>query len=152
MASSYTLIAVGRIGSGPEAQLCDAYAKRLRSSCTIIEIDDRKAPAHGRKAWEAERIWAACPKDGVLIALDEHGRHFSSREFASWLGERSDNGETLTFIIGGPDGLDDSILEKARLKLAFGAMTWPHKLVRTMVLEQLYRAGTILTGHPYHRD
>jgi 23S rRNA (pseudouridine1915-N3)-methyltransferase len=58
----------------------------------------------------------------------------------------------LAFIIGGPDGLDDGVLSKVKLKMAFGAMTWPHKLVRAMILEQLYRAGTILTGHPYHRD
>jgi len=152
MSARMKCIAVGRIGSGHEAALCDQYKARLQWPLDIIEIDDRKAPAKGRKAWEAELILKHCPPGALLIALDEHGRTMNSRDFANWMGTQRDKGENLIFIIGGPDGLDGQILKRARLKLAFGAMTWPHKLVRALVLEQIYRASTILTGHPYHRD
>lgn len=146
------LIAVGRLGSGAEADLCAQYHTRLGNSLDIIEIDDRKAPARDRKAWEAERILKHCPPSCQLIALDEHGKTMTSRKFATWMGQQKDEGADIAFIIGGPDGLDEKILNRARLKLAFGAMTWPHKLVRVLVMEQIYRASTILTGHPYHRD
>ena len=146
------IIAVGRMGSGPEVDLCGQYSARIKNTLEIVEIDDRKAPAKGRKAWEAERIKAHIPPNGIIVALDEQGRTMDSRAFASWTDGKWSYGETLVFVIGGPDGLDPEILAKAHIKLAFGAMTWPHKLVRVLLLEQLYRAETILTGHPYHRD
>lgn len=143
---------MGRLGSGAERDLCRQYSSRIQNSLDIVEIDDRKAPSKGRKTWEAERIQAHLLPQGHIVTLDEHGRALDSRAFASWANERWSYGEALTFIIGGPDGLDQKILGKAHLNLAFGAMTWPHKLVRVLLLEQLYRAETILTGHPYHRD
>jgi 23S rRNA (pseudouridine1915-N3)-methyltransferase len=87
-----------------------------------------------------------------LLVLDERGRHVSSAAFAQMLAEARDAGsEALTLLIGGPDGIDEALRERASLVVAFGAMTWPHQLVRVLLAEQLYRAATILSGHPYHR-
>lgn len=101
---------------------------------------------------EADALLAALPAEGRIIALDEHGRDLGSAEMAALLGRWRDQGERLvTFVIGGADGLDQAVLARAELRLAFGRATWPHMLVRAMLAEQIYRAGTILSGHPYHR-
>jgi 23S rRNA (pseudouridine1915-N3)-methyltransferase len=97
-------------------------------------------------------VLAALPT-ALLVALDEGGKGLASRAFADRIAAWRDAGDAnVAFVIGGADGLGAAILEKARIRLAFGAMTWPHQLVRVMLAEQLYRAVTILSGHPYHRD
>ena len=110
----------------------------------------------GRKAGqasEAEAILAAVPEGAFLIACDEHGRTHPSRAFAGHIAALRDRGERrVAFIIGGADGLHDSVLAAAKETLAFGAQTWPHALARAMLAEQVYRAVTILGGSPYHRD
>ena len=99
-----------------------------------------------------QAILAALPREGRIVALDEHGRDLTSADLAALLGRWRDEGLRLvTFVIGGADGLDAAVLARADLRLAFGRATWPHMLVRPMLAEQLYRAGTILSGHPYHR-
>ncbi|MFZ5610126.1 MAG: 23S rRNA (pseudouridine(1915)-N(3))-methyltransferase RlmH [Pseudomonadota bacterium] len=152
MASPITVIAVGRLGRGPEAELCASYAKRIAWPMDIIEIDDRKAPAAKRKVWEAAQILNACPRDAHIILLDERGRAVTSPQLARLIGAKREAGEALAFIIGGADGVDEAVRVRAGEAIAFGGMTWPHKLARAMLMEQLYRAGTILTGHPYHRS
>ena len=88
-----------------------------------------------------------------MVALDERGRDLTSRDLASTFGRWRDDARTrLAFLIGGPDGHGDAVRARADLLLSFGRMTWPHRLVRVMLAEQLYRAATILAGHPYHRD
>ncbi len=95
---------------------------------------------------------ATFPAGAFLVALDEKGKAMDSKAFADFVAGRRDAGtHNLVFAIGGPDGHGDSLLDKAALRLAFGAMTWPHQLVRVMLAEQIYRAVTILSGHPYHR-
>ena len=120
----------------------------------IVELEEkRRLPAPELKAREGELILAALPAGARLAALDEDGKQWSSREFAGRLAAWRDAGSpTLAFAIGGADGLDRAVIERADAVMSLGAMTWPHLLVRGMLLEQLYRAQQILAGHPYHRD
>lgn len=155
-----TVIAVGRLKAGAERDLATRYVDRVNAagariglSVAIRELPESKAgrPAD-RSRDEALAIAAILPEGAPLIVLDETGDGLSSEAFAKKLARWRDDGEgELAFVIGGADGLDEMILRQARLRLAFGAMTWPHQLVRAMLAEQLYRAVTILTGHPYHR-
>ena len=110
-------------------------------------------PQEKRKIREFEKLLAAVPEGAVLVTLDEKGKALSSREFALKLGAWRDDGiADLALLVGGADGLDKSIREKAALVLSLGLMTWPHLLVHGMLAKQLYRAQSILTGHPYHRE
>ena len=120
----------------------------------IIECEERrKLPPPERVAREALLILGALPAGARLVALDEGGAVWSSREFAEHLRRWRDQGVAeLVFAIGGADGLARTVLDRADNVLALGPMTWPHFLVRGMLLEQLYRAQQILAGHPYHRD
>lgn len=150
-----SIIAVGRMQRGPELDLVDQYLKRLPWKASITEIDIKKQAANAdeRKAREAERILAAVPDGAALVALDEHGKALKSRAFAGKLDDWAATGiSNIAFVIGGADGLHDSVLGKADLKLAFGTLTWPHMMVRAMLAEQIYRAWSINSGHPYHRD
>lgn len=128
--------------------------KRLLPPPAIVELEEkRKLPPAQLKAREAELILAALPAGARLVALDERGQTWSSRELAERLAAWRDNGAAaLAFAIGGADGLAAAVTERADAVLSLGAMTWPHLLVRSLLLEQLYRAQQILAGHPYHRD
>ena len=145
---------VGRIKAGALADLQSEYLKRLSGPVAIKEVEERRAlPPAERKAREAERLLAALPEDAVLVALDEHGTTLTSAGFADRLQRwRLDGVKTLAFVIGGADGLAQPLVQRARLTLSLGAMTWPHLLARILLLEQLYRAQQILAGHPYHRE
>lgn len=106
----------------------------------LTEVDDRK-------------LEAAIAGMTNVICLDERGQTMSSRAFASWLASQRDQSQSsLTFVIGGADGISQASRDAAHLRIAFGPQTWPHLLVRAMLAEQIFRAMTILTGHPYHRD
>ena len=120
----------------------------------IVELEEKRPlPPPALKAREAELILGALPAGARLVALDEHGAAWSSRDFADRLAAWRDGGAAaLAFAIGGADGLGKAVLDRADAVLSLGAMTWPHFLVRGMLLEQLYRAQQILAGHPYHRD
>jgi 23S rRNA (pseudouridine1915-N3)-methyltransferase len=128
--------------------------KRIVPPLAIVELDEkRKLPPAQLKAREAELILAAVPTGARLVALDEKGAAWSSRELAERLARWRDQGvATLAIAIGGADGLGQAVIERADAMLSLGAMTWPHLLVRCLLLEQLYRAQQILAGHPYHRD
>ena len=148
-----TIIAVGRLKAGPLKELCDEFRRRIPLPLEIREVEERR-PVSGdeRKAREGELIFKELPKGALAIALDERGKAYDSAGFAQQLAAwRERSGDNLAFIVGGADGLAPAVLEKAAARLAFGTMTWPHMLARAMLLEQLYRAHTILTGHPYHR-
>lgn len=119
----------------------------------IVELDLRRRPAALVKEREAELILGALPTEVPLVSLDERGARWSSTELADRLGQWRDRGlAELAFAIGGADGLGSAVLEHAHQILSLGPMTWPHLLVRGMLLEQLYRAQQILAGHPYHRE
>lgn len=148
-----TLIAVGRARRGPEQELFNLYLKRLRPALDLIEVEEKRPLAGDElKAREAELIAEKIPGGSFLIALDERGKALASRKFAERLGDLRDTGRDVAFIIGGADGLQDELRHRADLLLGFGPQTWPHMLVRAMLAEQLYRAQSILAGHPYHRD
>lgn len=152
--------AVGRLKDA-ERELCERYAKRLDAAgrglglgpLSISEIgESRAAEATARKADEAVRLLKAASATEVRVALDEGGRALSSKALAQWIAQTRDGGcKALAFLIGGPDGHGPTALEGAALKLSLGPLTLPHGLARAVLIEQLYRAATILSGHPYHR-
>ena len=147
------VIAVGKVRAGPERDIFDAYRKRLPWPVETREVEARRqAGTDERRRDEAQLLLKAVPAGAHIIALDERGTALSSREFARRIGRWRDDGvPALAFLIGGADGLDEDVRRAAALLLAFGPMTWPHQLVRAMLAEQLYRASSILAGHPYHR-
>ncbi|MDV7144629.1 23S rRNA (pseudouridine(1915)-N(3))-methyltransferase RlmH [Tropicimonas sp. TH_r6] len=151
------IVAVGRLRSGPEADLIGDYRRRAErtgrplgiSSVSVIEIDERKG---GSKSGEAALLEKALPKGATVVALDERGKLLSSPDFANRIaGWRDTGSQDLAFLIGGADGLDQDLVARADFKLSFGKMVWPHMLVRVMLSEQVYRAVSILAGAPYHR-
>jgi 23S rRNA (pseudouridine1915-N3)-methyltransferase len=153
-----TLVAVGRAKAGPGRDLFDLYAKRLvRGSLgplTLKEVEAKGAwpPAELRRR-EAELLLAAVPAGAPLVALDERGQALTSADFAGRLGRWRDAGTAeLVFLIGGADGLDPRVRDQAEAVLSLGPATWPHLLVRALLAEQLFRAASILGGHPYHRE
>jgi 23S rRNA (pseudouridine1915-N3)-methyltransferase len=156
------IVAIGRMKQGPERELCARYLDRALaagrtlglSSFAVGEIaESRAGSAAARKTEEAKAIAAMLPDSGITVALDEHGKAMGSEDFAHRIARWRDDGKpALSFVIGGADGLDPAFVRTADVTLSFSPLTWPHQLVRIMLAEQLYRATTILSGHPYHRE
>ncbi len=130
------------------------YSGRIVPPVAIVELEEKRPlPAPLLKAREAELILAALPAGARLVALDQRGVAWSSREFADRLAAWRDGGVgAVAFAVGGAEGLGDAVIARTDTVLSLGAMTWPHLLARNMLLEQLYRAQQILAGHPYHRE
>jgi 23S rRNA (pseudouridine1915-N3)-methyltransferase len=155
------VVAVGRLKQGPERELVERYRKRAAAAgrgaglqaFDVVEIrESRAGDAARRMLEEAIAIANVIPERARTVILDERGENFSSASLAGQLqGWRAQGSAAAAFIVGGPDGLAPAFREKAALAIAFGAATWPHQLARIMLLEQLYRAMTMLAGHPYHR-
>ena len=170
------VVSIGRLKQGPEQELAERYRERFEDigrklgfrGLAVHEIPESRARDTAiRMSEEAAAIAAAVPEKSVLVALDdrgllaqaerlvaldEHGKSIDSAAFARQLGQWRDEGIANTiFAIGGADGLSPDLQRKAKLRIAFGSATWPHQMVRVMLLEQIYRAATILAGHPYHR-
>jgi 23S rRNA (pseudouridine1915-N3)-methyltransferase len=159
------LIAVGRLKAGPERELAQRYHERAAAIGrtlglvvpAVVDLGESRSPdASARKAEEAAAILARIDTgrtaDAAVIAFDERGEALTSEAFAGRLAGWRDGGTSgMALVIGGPDGLDPAVRQRADLILSFGAMTLPHQIVRVLVLEQLYRAMTIMAGHPYHR-
>ncbi|OUI97125.1 50S rRNA methyltransferase [Acetobacter indonesiensis] len=146
------LVAVGRMKDKAELALVDRYLKRLRPRLEIVELADGRGNPDEIKRREAQAILAACPQQAFLIVLDEAGQTLTSLAFSAAIADWSALGRPVCFVIGGAEGLDASIIERADAKLSFGTLTWPHMLVRIMLSEQIYRAQAIAAGHPYHRS
>lgn len=152
------IAAVGRMAArSPEAALVEDYLTRFAQTgralglgpATVAEVEDRRG---GGKSAEAALLSRQVPDGAAIIALDERGRTLSSPDLAAALARFRDQGRPeAVCLIGGADGLDPALRDRADLVLSFGAMVWPHMLVRVMLAEQLYRAATILAGGPYHR-
>lgn len=140
-----TILAIGRNRDADLGRLIQGYAGRCPWAVRIEELVPRKGES------EAARLSRALPEGAAIIALDERGELATSETLAARIGEWRDTGRDLAFLIGGADGLDEAIRAKADWRLALGRLTWPHLLVRLLLAEQLYRASTILAGHPYHR-
>ena len=154
------VVAVGRLKAGPERELCGRYLDRAAKAGRHIGLtgfavtelaESHAARAADRRCAEAVAIRAALGPMGRLVCLDETGETMTSEAFAAFLRRSADEARPrLAFAIGGPDGLDPGLVAAASA-LSFGRMTWPHQLARILLAEQLYRAATILSGHPYHR-
>src|SRR3989440_10896073 len=155
------IAAVGRLKRGPEQDLSERYRERavksgrgigLRS-LDVIEIAESRAREVPRRMLEESIALAnVLPRDAATVLLDPRGETLDSNSFVKRLRGWNDGGRDAAFVIGGPDGLAPTLSESADLHLAFGALTWPHQLVRIMLLEQIYRSATILAGHPYHQE
>ena len=153
--------AIGRLKQDSETELSERYRKRVAQTgrqlglrdIEIIEIRESRATDAGKRMLEESIALAnVIPQDAAVVLLDSLGENLDSIGFATQLAKWRANGRpAIVFLIGGADGLAASLREKAELRLSFGAATWPHQLVRVMLLEQLYRSMTILAGHPYHR-
>jgi 23S rRNA (pseudouridine1915-N3)-methyltransferase len=153
--------AVGRLKRGPESELAERYRERavksgrgigLRS-VEIVEIAESRArDAQRRMLEESIALANVIPDGAATVLLDPRGEALDSNAFTKRLRGWNDGGRDVAFVIGGADGLAPTLADRADLLLAFGALTWPHQLVRILLLEQIYRATTILSGHPYHRE
>ena len=155
------ILAVGRLKQGPERELAEDYRKSAAKlargiglrEIEIVEIRESRArDAERRRTEESIAIANVIPERAFVVILDQRGENLDSARLAGQLREwRAQERPAVAFVIGGADGLSANLSERAGLSLAFGTATWPHQLVRIMLLEQLYRAATILAGHPYHR-
>ncbi len=148
-----TIAAIGRAGRGPERNLYEHYAGRIRWPLTLRELEEKKKlPVPQLIEREGQLLLAAVPAEALVVALDRRGKALDSASFARQLQRwRDDSVSDVAFLIGGADGHGEALLKRARLVLSFGAMTWPHLLARAMLAEQIYRAQQLLAGHPYHR-
>ncbi len=154
--------AVGRLKAGAERELAERYRERAAKTgralgmrdIEVIEVKDSRAREPERRILEESIALASVIPDGAAtVTLDSRGDSVSSESFAGRLRAWNDAGRaSVFFAIGGADGLGEVLRQRADLSLAFGTATWPHQLVRIMLLEQIYRAFTILSGHPYHRE
>lgn len=148
-----TLLCVGALKAGLEQDLLEQYRTRLSWPFDMREVICRKGGLPEQiKSWEGDLLLQAIESDTVVIGLDERGTSLTSLEFAKILENYRNEGlKSLTFVIGGADGFNDPVRKRCHRLISFGRMTWPHLLVRGMLVEQLYRAQQILIGHPYHR-
>jgi len=155
------LIAIGRLKSGPEHALCLDYVSRAQKlgrqlgfgDIQLTEVEARLAPNADPKPLEAQKLLEALDPASYVMICDERGQNLTSRAFSQTLAALRDRGtKRLDLLIGGADGLDESVKLRAQSTIAFGVQTWPHALVRVMLSEQIYRAMTLMSGHPYHRD
>ncbi|MEP9365809.1 23S rRNA (pseudouridine(1915)-N(3))-methyltransferase RlmH [Xanthobacter sp. VNH20] len=155
------LVCIGRLKAGAERDLVTRYVERARASGRVLGLtgfetlefpESAARRAEDRMSEEGATLLAAIPPGAVVVALDPRGRALSSEDFSARIqAERDTGASAFCLVIGGADGLADPVRDRAKLMLAFGAATFPHQLVRVMLAEQLYRATTILSGHPYHR-
>jgi 23S rRNA (pseudouridine1915-N3)-methyltransferase len=143
----YIIVAVSEMRAGVEKDVFDQYSKRLTRSMSVVELKQRNCPEI-----EAKEIEKHINTDDWVCVLDERGFSLSSRELSERISAAEQSYKRLVFIIGGADGLTEAIRKRANLCLSFGKLTWPHLLVRGMLVEQLYRCQQIATNHPYHRD
>lgn len=141
------LIVVGKMKHDPLMDVFEDYRKRMQWKVSVTELEGKN------QADEISKIEEKLDSRAALIILDERGQNIGSRDFAARIDVFQTKGiSTIQCVIGGADGLSDDIRKKAALMLSFGKLTWPHKLARVMLIEQIYRAQQILAGHPYHRD
>lgn len=151
------IAAVGRLRQGAEAALVTDYLDRFAKAgralglppVTLVEVEDKRG---GGMAVERGLLARAIPDGAVLVILDERGQMLTSPEFAQRIGGWRDQARDICFVIGGADGVDPALRQRADLAISFGRMVWPHMLARVMLTEQLYRSATILAGGPYHRE
>lgn len=153
--------AIGRLKKSDELNLCNKFELRIKNAGAQLGFskfqhidfeEDKSQQVQIRKNKEAEKLLSAIPKGALIVALDEHGKQFTSPEFSQKIANfRDDGAPAIAFLLGGPDGHGQAVLNQADLKLSLSKMTWPHQIARALLFEQIYRAITIMSGHPYHR-
>jgi 23S rRNA (pseudouridine1915-N3)-methyltransferase len=147
------LIVVGKVKKGAWRDLIDDYKTRIKWPVNLIEIESKYTDGKAQQEQENRFILDKLDEKSFVIVLDERGDGLRSLDFAQTLQKIRDTGESkLTFLIGGAEGFTDEVRNKANILISFGQQTWPHVMVRVMLLEQIYRAQQILAGHPYHRE
>lgn len=151
-----SIISIGKFENSPHRTVFETYLKRLKWKIELKEFDLKNSQnfsVEKIKKCEGELIIKALHPFSKLIALDEKGKQFKSRDFAKLISDFAVSGDSdLTFAIGGANGLSEEVLKKSSLKISLGSMTFPHLMVRSILVEQIYRASTIISGHPYHRE
>jgi 23S rRNA (pseudouridine1915-N3)-methyltransferase len=152
MPARLSVIAVGRApAASPEAALFARYAARLRPPLRLVELADAKGSAPEIRRREGAAILAAIPEGALVVALDLGGVAEGTDAFARRLGRWREAGRDVAFAIGGAEGLDRAVLDRAGHVMSLGPLTWPHLLARALLAEALFRADSMLRGHPYHR-
>lgn len=148
-----TVISIGKERSGLFAPGVAEYAKRLShvARLELVELPESKHSQAKAKADEAQAVLGRLKPTDVVVALDERGKALSSVQLAEWIGRHQAHAPQLVFVIGGDEGLDETVRQRAQLTLSLSAMTLPHRLARLVLMEQLYRAFSILRGEPYHK-
>lgn len=145
------LIAVGKLPRGPESELFARYVARLRLRLMLTEVAEARGAAAEARRREGAALLAAVPANAFVVALDLGGKETDSEGFAGLVERWLVLGRPVCFLVGGAEGLDKAVLARADHVLSLGPLTWPHLLVRVMLVEQLFRARSITAGHPYHR-
>lgn len=144
------LLAIGKCRDKAVLSLCDTYTQRLKPIWPVTVHELPQAPTAEQ---ESAALLARIPADACVIVLDERGKSFSTRDFAQWLQKKQDSGtRKIAILIGGADGHIEDVRKRADLVLSLSGFTFPHMMVRPLILEQMYRAATVISGHPYHRD
>ena len=149
------IIAISKIkAKSPELDIINEYSKRLKgSSLKIIELEVKNfSNSDDKKQKEAELMQKHISNGDYIVCMDEHGDNLTSVEFSNVIKKRQGQGGDIVFIIGGAFGIHESLLNKANKKIAFGKCTYPHKLLRAMLVEQIYRGFSIINNHPYHKE
>ncbi|MEE8657593.1 Ribosomal RNA large subunit methyltransferase H [Acetobacteraceae bacterium EV16G] len=145
------IAAIGKMRQGPERELVTRYRTRIRPRLEITELSEARGALTEKRRQEGSALLHATRGNYQRVALDEGGTVFDSIGFAAAIDKILSHGKGVAFLIGGAEGLDQAALDECALKISFGRMTWPHMMVRCMLAEQLYRARSISSGHPYHR-
>jgi 23S rRNA (pseudouridine1915-N3)-methyltransferase len=147
------LLTVGKLKKGPFYDLQEDYQKRIRWQLNLFQIESRISDPKAMNIEENRKILGSIVPSAYVIVLDEHGNGLRSVEFAKMIEKTINNGQShMQFIIGGAEGVNNTVKQKASLLLSLGQPTWPHMMARVMLLEQIYRAQQIMAGHPYHRE
>jgi 23S rRNA (pseudouridine1915-N3)-methyltransferase len=151
-----SIISIGKFENSPHKAVFEHYLKRIKWKIELRELELKNSlnlSSNELKNREGELILKALKPQSKLIILDENGKDFSSRNFAKLFADFALQGDSnLTFVIGGSDGLSDELKSQAQLKISLSKLTFPHLMVRAILIEQIYRAQSIIAGHPYHRD
>jgi 23S rRNA (pseudouridine1915-N3)-methyltransferase len=147
------ILAVGKVKKGPWAELLAEYQQRMRWNVSIHEIESRITDAKAQQQDEMKQMLARLDGDSFVIVMDERGDGLRSLDFAHTLEKLGNSGiSKISILIGGAEGFTEDVRTRANLLLSFGQQTWPHIMVRIMIMEQIYRAQQILANHPYHRE
>ncbi len=147
------ILAIGALKKGPHFELYQTYLKRIQWAVNLVELESKIKDQKPRQMDEQDKILKHIHPQAYVFALDERGKSFPSSQFSVIIKDLQNAGQShIQFIVGGADGLTDAVRQKCDVLLSFGAQTWPHMLARVMLLEQIYRAQQIISGHPYHRE